>query len=157
MGLTAALFINSWAPVKFEWNFRYVIFKRILVIDAWSISCEIALLWMSLDFNDDQSTLFQVMAWCRQASSHYLSQCWPRSLPPYSATRPQWVKFSLRGTPVFLKVSAGSIKSHSYWQVSQQLSCSVTCQIWMRYKTGKECLGNPKIIGKNNEQTKLVL
>ena len=32
------------------------------------------------------------MAWCCQASSHYLNQCWPRSLLPYGVTRPQWVK-----------------------------------------------------------------
>ena len=32
------------------------------------------------------------MAWCRQATSHYLSQCWPRSLLPFEVTRPQWVK-----------------------------------------------------------------
>ena len=32
------------------------------------------------------------MAWCRQAASHYLSQCCPRSLSPYGVTRPQWVK-----------------------------------------------------------------
>ena len=31
------------------------------------------------------------MAWCRQAPSHYLSQCWPRSLSPYGVTRPQRV------------------------------------------------------------------
>ena len=30
--------------------------------------------------SDGKSTLVQVMAWCRQATSHYLSQCWPRSL-----------------------------------------------------------------------------
>ena len=83
--------INSLAPGKFEWNFRHVIFKQILVIDGWGISCEIALIWMSLDFTDDQSTLVQVMAWCRQATSHYLSQCWPRSLSPYGVTGPQWV------------------------------------------------------------------
>ena len=71
---------NSLAPGEFGWNFRYVIFKWILVIDGWNISCEIALIWMSLDFTDDQSALVQVMAWCRQATSHYLSQCWPRSL-----------------------------------------------------------------------------
>ena len=83
---------NSLAPRKFEWNFRHVIFKQILVIDGWGISCEIALIWMSLDLTDDQSTLVQVMAWCRQATSHYLSQCWPRSLSPYyGITRPQWV------------------------------------------------------------------
>ena len=46
---------------------------------------------MSLDFADDQSTLVQVMAWCHQATSHYLSQCWPRSLSPYGVTRPQWI------------------------------------------------------------------
>ena len=46
---------------------------------------------MPQDLTDDRSTLFQVMAWCRQAPSHYLSQCWPRSLPPYSVTRPNWV------------------------------------------------------------------
>ena len=31
------------------------------------------------------------MAWCRQAASHYLSQCWPRSLSPHDITRPQRV------------------------------------------------------------------
>ena len=31
------------------------------------------------------------MTWCRQATSHYLSQCWPRSLSPYGVIRPQWV------------------------------------------------------------------
>ena len=77
---------NSLAPRKFEWNFRYEIFKEISVIDGWSISCEIALIWMSLDFTDDQSTLVQVMTWCRQATSHCLSQCWPRSLTPHDLT-----------------------------------------------------------------------
>ena len=28
--------------------------------------------------------------WC-QATSHYQSQCWPRSRLPYGVTRPQWV------------------------------------------------------------------
>ena len=83
--------LNSLAPGKFEWNFRHVIFKQILVIDSWGISCEIALIWMSLDFTDDQSTLVQVMAWCRQATNHCLSQYWPRSLSPYGVIRPQWV------------------------------------------------------------------
>ena len=82
---------NSLAPGKCEWNFRYVIFKQISVIDGWGISCEIALIWMSFDFADDRSTLVQVMVWCRQATSHYLSQCWHRSMSPYGVTRPQWV------------------------------------------------------------------
>ena len=32
-----------------------------------------------------------VMAWCRQATSQYLSQCWPRYFPQYSVIMPQWV------------------------------------------------------------------
>ena len=39
----------------------------------------------------DKSTLVLVMAWCRQATSHYPSQCCPRSLSPYVVTRPEWV------------------------------------------------------------------
>ena len=62
--------------------------------DDWGISCKIALSWMPLDLTDDKSTLVQVTAWCRQATSHYLSQCWPRSLSPYGVTRPQWVNQS---------------------------------------------------------------
>ena len=82
---------DALAPGRFEWNFRYSIFPIISVIDGWVISCELALRWMSLDLTDDKSTLAQVMAWCRQAPSHYLSPCWPRSLSPYGITRPQWV------------------------------------------------------------------
>ena len=84
--------INSFAPGRFEWNFRYVVFKWNLMIDSLGISCEIAPILLSLDFTGDQSTLVQVMAWCRQATSHYLSQCWPRYMSPYGVTRPQWVK-----------------------------------------------------------------
>ena len=42
--------------------YRYVHYQRCpeingLVINGWGISSEIALIWMSLDFTDDQSTL----------------------------------------------------------------------------------------------------
>ena len=64
----------------------------VLMTDGCDISSEIFLRWTSLDLSDDKSALVQVMTWCRQATSHYLNQCWPRSLPPYGVTRPQWVK-----------------------------------------------------------------
>ena len=84
-------YINSLGPGKFKWNFRHVIFKQIVVIGGWGISCEITLIWMSLVFTDDQSILVHVMAWCRQATSHYLSQCWPRFISLYGVTSPLWV------------------------------------------------------------------
>ena len=40
------------------------------MIDGWCISCEIALIGMSLDFTEDKPTLFQVMAWWHQAKIH---------------------------------------------------------------------------------------
>ena len=39
----------------------------------------------------NNSTLVQVMAWCRQATSHYLTLPWPRSMSSYGIARPQWV------------------------------------------------------------------
>ena len=91
--------VNGWlkslAPGRFEWNFRYLIFRIISVIDGWVISYELALRWMSLNLKDDKSTLVQVMAWCRKATNHYLHQCWPRSMSPYDVTRPQWVNAGL--------------------------------------------------------------
>ena len=39
---------------------------------------------------NEKSTSVPVMAWCRQATIHYLSQCWPR-YKPYGVTRSQWV------------------------------------------------------------------
>ena len=91
-GFTRLQWVNSLAPGRFLWNFRWVIFMLISVIDDWFFSCEIAIRFMYLDLTDDKSTLVQVMAWCHQATSHYLSQCWPRFMVPYGVIRPQWVK-----------------------------------------------------------------
>ena len=83
--------LNSLAPGGFENIFQNVFFKLISWIDTLSNSCETALRSMPQNLSDDKSTLVQVMAWCRQAASHYLSQCCPSSLSPYGVTRPQWV------------------------------------------------------------------
>ena len=88
------------------------------MIDYWVISCEISVRWMSFDLTDDKSTLAQVMAWCHQATSHYLNQCWPRSLSPYGFTRLQWVnpccaELNLRHIELYLHLLNSSISQ--YW------------------------------------------
>ena len=83
--------ITSLTPGRFRFNFRKVIFKLTLVNGGWGTSYEIVLRWMPQDLTDDMSTLVQVMAWCRQATSHYLRQSWPESMSPYGIIRPQWV------------------------------------------------------------------
>ena len=47
---------------------------------------------MLLDITDDMPTLVLVVAGCFQATSHYLSQCWPRSMSPYNDPGPEWVQ-----------------------------------------------------------------
>ena len=42
-----------------------------------------------LKLTGDKSTLVQIMVLCHQATSHYLSQYWPRSILPHGITRPQ--------------------------------------------------------------------
>ena len=60
--------------------------------DILSISWEIGLGCEPRNLVAYKPTLVQVMAWYYQATIYYLSQCWPRSMPPYEVTRPYWVK-----------------------------------------------------------------
>ena len=112
--------INSLVPGRFWFNFRQVIFKLTSVNGGWSISYEIALRWIPLDLTNDKSTLVQVMAWCRQAASHYLSQCWPRSLSPNGLTRPQWVNFysSLAKQFNMQRVESHQVMHKYHWMFS---------------------------------------
>ena len=97
-----------------------------LLIKCMSASSEIALKWMSQNTFDDKSTLVWVMTLCHQATSQYLSQCWPRTMSPYSITRPQWVKL----------LYYGMYPGGHYWQLSCQVTvtvwCSDTCRFHLR-------------------------
>ena len=52
--------------------------KQSIIKSSWDVS--------NLMVSDDKSTLVQVMTWCRQATSHYLSQCWPSHCQVYLFT-----------------------------------------------------------------------
>ena len=82
---------NSMASRRCGCNLILVILKRISRRNTLSISSETTLSWLQQDLTDDQSTLVQVMAWCRQATSHYLSQFWTSSMLLYGITLGQWV------------------------------------------------------------------
>ena len=53
-------------------------------INDWYMLTKSALSSMLQDFVDDLSTLIQVMACCRQATSLYLKLCWPISMTTYT-------------------------------------------------------------------------
>ena len=101
--ITRGILVNSFSPGKFEWNFRWATesdtyfsvhltgqtticynlleiwdFYWTKVWDLWLNCLNLkwnTLRWMSLDLTNDNSTVVQVMAWCHQAASHFLSQC----------------------------------------------------------------------------------
>ena len=73
-------------------DFRNAIFNLIFHTGIFRSFFDNVFSWMPWHLTDDTSTLVQVMAWCSQATSRYLSQCWPRSMSPYGVTRPQWFK-----------------------------------------------------------------
>ena len=69
------------------------------------------------------------MAWCRQATSHYQSQCWPRSLSPYGVIRPSWVKHNFK---------TKTLTNHH--DVLLMLNCNMFCSVFDRhYNTNRSC------------------
>ena len=85
------IIVNSLAPGRPGCHFETAIFN----LFYWLVSSN-RLRMMPWDECQGTSPVksqywFRLMAWCRQATSHYLSQCWPGSMSPYGVTRPQWV------------------------------------------------------------------
>ena len=83
---------NSLTPARCGNNFKNAFSVLIYRI----VACALAVkLLLRVNFTEPKknvkSTLVQVMAWCRQATSHYLEQCCPRSMSLYGVTKPQWV------------------------------------------------------------------
>ena len=93
--IQCANLFNSLRSGRSRCDYKHTIFNLVLLSGIIRSSYDNARRWTSRDLTDDKSTLVQVMACCRQATCHYLSQCWPRSMSPYCITKPQWVN-SLR-------------------------------------------------------------
>ena len=67
------LALTHWSLGYFKgWIFKIIIQHSSL--GTWRVS---ALRWVPQNLINEKSTLVQVMAWCRQAASHCLSQYWP--------------------------------------------------------------------------------
>ena len=94
---------NTLVPGKCSNYFKIVIFLFMSQIEFLSTFCEIALRCMPHN-PIDGSTLVQVIAWCCQATNHYPSQCWPRSMSPYGVIMPQWVDICLYMSNTFFAV-----------------------------------------------------
>ena len=85
-----AMALNSSAPGTSGCYCKNASFNLVSLISIFRSSRKNAIRWMPQNCTDGKSTLVQVMAWCHQATSHYLSWCWPRYMSPYGVNRLQW-------------------------------------------------------------------
>ena len=91
----------STPPWLTHWHLRYIVV--ILKVQISNSIYRIVAKALSVKFfrgkchrssNNKKSTLVQVMAWCHQATGHYLNQWWPRSMSSYGFTKQHWVNWS---------------------------------------------------------------
>ena len=68
------------------------------------------------------SALFQVMAWCRQAASHYLSPCWTCATSPYGTTTTGRLS-SVRSSDIHLGAISQWIPEASITKISLHIIC----------------------------------
>ena len=108
---------------------------------------------MPQNLANEKSVLVQVMHWCRQATSHYLSQCWPKSMTPCGVTMPQrvkiqwvlhadaytrqWILFIIGSSnglsPVRTKPLSEQILTYYNWIIRIKVS-----QVWSRCNTVRD-------------------
>ena len=122
-------FVGSLANGRCHSNLERIIFKLIKVflrsyyrIVTWAMALKLISDWVPQNLNNERSTLVAVMAWCRQATSYYLSQCCPRSMSPYHITRSPWVNSKGHHTTSYtglISSQFSEIESQSKWPNSK--------------------------------------
>ena len=107
---------------------------------------------------DNHLTLAQMITCCHQATSHYLSQCWPRSMPPYGVTRPHQV-FTRGEVDDFLAVGLKGHKKHNTRWLMKKIKpvYTWTCTWWRHLMETFSallalCAGNSPITGESPSQ-----
>ena len=130
------------------------------------ISCEIAHRRMSLGLTNEKSTLVQVLVWDRQATSHYLSQCWPRSNSPYGITKLQsintkyvkthddvikWKHFP-RNWPYVRRIHRSPVNSLHKSQCREALMFSLIC-VWINVWVNNRKAGDLRRHGAHYDVT----
>ena len=133
-------------------------------VRAISITYLIQLTLRSLDKMADilQTKLSDTFSWkkLRQAISGYSAEENVRYINFQSVvgiTKAPFVNFSVSKIFDLAKVPARFFESHLFWQVSPQLSCGDTCQIWIWYSIASVCSHDPEKLRKYlAEEGKLV-
>ena len=93
----------------------------------------------------DKSTLVQVMSWCHQATSHYLSQWWPGSMSPYGVRMQQRVN---AGFETLIKLSCNENLITTYNPQTTVRPCNYALRVELcfvlanalRYKSQTVCI-----------------
>ena len=121
------MLVYSFVPGRSGGDFKSIIFKLNNFNSAQNSSLdshsEIARKYMPQNLTNEKPTLVLLMAWCQEATSHYLSQFWVASMWPYGITWPQWVDMDIIGNNARL-LSFGPLRKYlsEIWIKTQQFS-----------------------------------
>ena len=91
--------------------------------------CEVILGWISWDTFDEKSTFVHVMAWYRQATSHYLCQYWLRFLCHKASLRHIGLIISM-----YTEMAVVQLRSLSRTNSSIETSVFRQCFHWVNLK-----------------------
>ena len=102
-----------------------IIFKLITQNSSLGPCCDIVLRWMPQDLTNEKSTLFQVITWCCQATSHCQNQCRPKSKSSYGITRQQCVNSTWLGVQYMCHKNSFRFHSDALVQIQNALLLSL--------------------------------
>ena len=88
-GISARSIFTHWAWDMWQWSQTYTFQTNCTELYLGASLQNCSQVRMPQILGDGKLTLFQVMAWCRQASSQSLIQCWPISMSPYGVAMSQ--------------------------------------------------------------------
>ena len=120
--------INSLAPGRYGSKFKSIISTNISCIQFMTSSNEFSLRRMPQNTCEDKLTLVQILAWCHWATSHYLNQCWLRSVSPYCIISSQWVNQSLT-----LKALGANTLQRVTWRVFPWMKTHVLWNLFFSF------------------------
>ena len=130
-------------------HYDVIVVQFVLLIGACRSSCcDHVPRWMSRSLGGIKSSLVKLIAWCRQATRHYLNQCRPGSIVPYDVIcghselmkvlsddevllkESSWWRHQMETFSALLAICAGPVNSPQKGQWRGALMYSLIC-VWI--------------------------
>ena len=124
--MTLRVVWSTLCPLKMWHCHQYIIFKRIVVITFTNNSGVTSFGGIADDPTDDESSLVQIMVWCRQASSLCLELCWEDKHVRHIISSSKW-EASIYANAVIFSVPVSEFCVEMIGRIMGSRSYSLVC------------------------------